>query len=168
MDHLFLIGYMGVGKSEIGRSLAANSGMPFIDMDTRIERECGRSIPTIFAEEGEDRFRKWEHELLKRMLEEADAIIATGGGTPCSEKNLELMERGGRLVHLRADPATILRRTRKEKEGRPKLKGLDENGIRRHMEERRSCYEAAEFTVNTDQEEKERIVERILAFYYSK
>ena len=87
---LFLIGYMGCGKSSIGRPLAKRLGLKFVDMDAEIERRCGVSVQQFFADRGEEAFRRLERELLRELTSAEDTVVATGGGVPCFFDNMEL------------------------------------------------------------------------------
>lgn len=88
---IYLIGYMGCGKSTLGRRLAQHTGLQFIDMDHYIEMRNYKTVPQIFAEEGEDVFRQKERNALEELAEFTDTIVATGGGAPCFFNNMELM-----------------------------------------------------------------------------
>ena len=92
---IFLVGYMGCGKSTIGRTLAKQLGVRFLDMDTLLEQRCGKSVAEIFTETGETGFRQSEREVLAELTSEREAIVATGGGAPCFFDNMETMNRAG-------------------------------------------------------------------------
>ena len=98
---LFLIGYMGCGKSSIGRPLAKRLGLKFVDMDTEIERRCGVSVQQFFADRGEEAFRRLERELLRELTSAEDTVVATGGGVPCFFDNMELMNGSGVTVYVK-------------------------------------------------------------------
>lgn len=97
---IFLTGFMGVGKSTVGRALAERLGVSFIDLDAAIERETGSSIVEIFADEGEERFRALEREALLRCGDLPGCVVATGGGTPVRAGNREWMAKRGRIVWI--------------------------------------------------------------------
>ena len=91
MKSIILIGYMGAGKTTIGKLLASNLNCEFYDLDWYIESRFHKSIPEIFAERGEDGFRQIEHSMLQEVVGFEDAVIAVGGGTPCFFDNMEIM-----------------------------------------------------------------------------
>jgi shikimate kinase len=165
MGHLYLIGYMGTGKSSVGRVLAQMLKRAFIDLDERIESSTGKRIPEIFRTEGESGFRKRESETLAAAVKEEEAVIACGGGTPCFHENLRIMKESGTLVHLTAEPSTVLQRTQKATQERPRIQGMGEEEIRTHMEERWPCYEEADIRIETDRSSPERSAEKILDHY---
>ena len=104
---LFLIGYMGCGKSSIGRPLAKRLGLKFVDMDTEIERRCGVSVQQFFADRGEEAFRRLERELLRELTSAEDTVVATGGGVPCFFDNMELMNGAGVTVYFKLAPEKL-------------------------------------------------------------
>src|SRR5680860_1043366 len=97
---IYLIGYMGCGKSTLGRRLSNYLGLQFVDMDHYIEERNCKTIPQIFKEEGEVEFRKKERKALEELSEFTDIVIATGGGAPCFFDNVELMNKSGHTVYL--------------------------------------------------------------------
>ncbi len=153
MGHLFLIGFSYTGKSSAGRLAAERLGMPFVDLDERIERRAGRPIPEIFQADGEPAFRALEREALAEVCAEGDTVVATGGGVPVDPENRRLMRESGVVVLLEARPETI-RARQEEAEGksRPMLAGGDPlERITQLKAERREAYaEAADWTVHTD------------------
>lgn len=121
MKPIFLIGYMGCGKSTMGRALSAFINKELIDLDHFIEARYHRSVKEIFAEYGEDEFRKIERNMLHEVAEFEDVIIACGGGTPCYFDNIEYMNEKGMTVFLNASLEALMRRlsTAKAKSKRP-------------------------------------------------
>ncbi len=150
--NIYLIGFMGSGKSTIARCFAREYGMTLVEMDQRIEEEEGRTISRIFAESGEEYFRELETKLLARLGEKKGQVISCGGGAAMREKNVEEMRRGGKIVFLRTRPETIYERV-KNSHNRPLLEGnMNVEYIRQLMEKRRPKYEAAaQITVDTDE-----------------
>lgn len=120
---IYLIGYMGCGKSTLGRRLAKHLGLQFIDMDHYIEERNCKSIPKIFAEDGEAEFRKKERHALEELAEFTDIVIATGGGAPCFFDNIDLMNKTGKTIYLNIHPNILADRLLKSKTERPLIKG---------------------------------------------
>ncbi len=122
--NLVLIGFMGTGKTSVGRRVAESLGFEFVDTDQIVVQLAGKSIPEIFARDGEARFREWETEALKRCAEKGGQVIATGGGIVTQGGNHELLHRAGHVVWLKADPETVLSRVARNRE-RPLLQTAD-------------------------------------------
>jgi shikimate kinase len=120
---IYLIGYMGSGKSHLGWKLANHLGVQFVDMDNYIEERNCKTIPQIFADEGEAEFRKKERNALDELSEFTDLVIATGGGAPCFFDNIDLMNETGKTIYLNIDPAILANRLLKSKTERPLIKG---------------------------------------------
>ena len=139
---LFLVGPMGSGKSTVGRHLADLLDCPFIDSDAEIESRAGADIPWIFDVEGEAGFRRRETTVLKDLVEQPAAVIATGGGAILATENRELMARAGAVVFLNVSVAQQLKRTGSG-EGRPLLQQGDrEETLTQLMAEREPLYRA--------------------------
>lgn len=119
-SNIVLIGFMGCGKSNIGKRLSGRLGFEFLDSDDLITARAGRSITEIFATEGEERFRERETAELRELLEEQNIILATGGGSILREENRSLLHRIGRVVWLHADPETLFERATRSRK-RPLL-----------------------------------------------
>lgn len=120
---IFLTGYMGCGKSTIGRKVAALMGMNFIDLDKYIEERNFKSVPDIFAQEGEVAFREKERQALLEVAQFEDIVIGTGGGAPCFFDNMEQMNKAGITIYLAPDNATLAYRLLKSKTERPLIAG---------------------------------------------
>jgi len=120
---IYLIGYMGSGKSHLGWKLANHLGVQFVDMDNYIEERNCKTIPQIFAEEGEAEFRNKERKALEELSEFTDIVIATGGGAPCFFDNMDLMNETGQTIYLNIDPTILADRLMKSKNERPLIKG---------------------------------------------
>lgn len=114
---------MGSGKSTVGKGLAKNLNLSFIDMDDYIEERNFKSIPKIFEEEGEDGFRKREQKALHELSEFENVVIATGGGAPCFFDNMEVIKRTGKSLYLNGSPRILADRLRQSKVERPLIKG---------------------------------------------
>jgi len=127
---IFLIGYMGSGKTTLGAALAHELQVPFIDLDERIEQHCGCTIAQIFTQYGESYFRELETQQLKQLMSCA-AVVACGGGTPCHSDNMACMNDSGITVWLTTSPQRLTMRLALEDEQRkrPRLSGLDYNSL---------------------------------------
>ena len=162
--NIVLIGMMGSGKSAVGREIARKLGWSFIDMDEEIEREQGTSVAEIFARRGEADFRVMEKELIKKMAGSGRCVIATGGGTPCSEENWKTLAREGWIVWLKALPITLFERIQKERATRPLLQDPDPLGtLRTLLAKREPFYEKADYIVETEGLKAEDVAEKIVS-----
>lgn len=161
--NVILTGFMGCGKSTVGVRLSYRLRKPVIDTDKEIERTEKRTIPAIFAEDGEAAFRELETACLLRLLETTqDKVISVGGGLPVRERNRELLHSLGTIVYLRAKPETIYGRLKNDT-GRPLLQGEDpQKKIRELMAERSGFYEdAADVIVDVDGKEFDQVLDEI-------
>ncbi len=163
MGNIILIGFMGSGKSSLGRYIS-RQGHPLIDTDGYIEDRLGRAVSDIFAVEGEEHFRMLETQTLEELLEKGlkDAVIAVGGGLPVRERNRELMHRLGTVVYLRARASTLEFRLSGDR-CRPLLQGgkLRER-IEELMSQRKDIYEkTADIIIDTDGLTFEEIYEQL-------
>ncbi len=149
---IFLVGFMGSGKSTVGQSLAGRLGYSFIDMDARLEGEQGMTINEIFEKLGEKAFRDMENNLLKEMVSLQDTVISTGGGLPCTGNNMDLINRKGVSIYLRMDPAALLNRLSRGKSRRPLIRHLSrqelETFICEKLREREPVYLRAHHTIS--------------------
>lgn len=169
--NLILIGYMGSGKSSIGKRLANRLGYVFVDLDKRIEDLAKVSIEEIFEEYGEKEFRNLEDHVLSKVLKEENIVLATGGGTPCHSNNIEALKENGFVVYLELDPPTLKKRLFWAKSKRPLLIGKNQDEmldyIGGHLEERMPFYSQAHLTVNADKinaSKLDEIKDRLLSF----
>jgi shikimate kinase len=121
MGLVFLIGFMGSGKTTLGRKLAARMNCEFIDLDHKLEQQVELSIAEYFSFFGEDAFRKLESEVLKKTIYPDDVIISTGGGLPCYFDNMDWMKANGKVVYIKLAPKTLADRLESGKEERPLL-----------------------------------------------
>jgi shikimate kinase len=160
---IVLVGMMGAGKSSIGRRLAAELGLPFIDADTEIETAAGMTIPEIFEAHGEPYFRSGEARVIARLLEGGPQVLASGGGAFVNPKTRALIRERGVSVWLKAEVDVLLRRIRRRSD-RPLLKtGDPEQALRRLVNERYPVYAEADVTVHSQDVAHEAIVADILA-----
>lgn len=150
-DHVFLIGFMGSGKTRWGQILAEKLDRPFLDLDEFIEENEGKTIAEIFAESGENGFRILERENLLRLAALPPTVVATGGGTPCFFDNMAWMKRHGTTIYFEVLPHILFERLKNERERRPLLKNLDENElknfIQNRLNEREPFYQQADFSL---------------------
>jgi shikimate kinase len=163
---IFLIGFMGSGKTHWGRLLSEKLNLPFFDLDEQIASHEGKSISEIFAVHGEEYFRLQEKNILYLITESHDAlIIACGGGTPCYFNNIEYMNNAGTTVWLNSSPEELYRRLLKEKEKRPLINELTDEQLQgfilKKYADRRIYYEQAEVTVEDESAELEKIIHKI-------
>lgn len=156
-----LAGFMGTGKSRVGWELSRALAMHFVDTDKLITRVVGKSIPEVFAQEGEAYFRACESEVVRRVVRLEHAVISLGGGTFIHEENRRLLLERGPVVVLWATPETVYQRTRHS--DRPLLKVEDPlSRIRSLMSERESVYRQGTIHVHSDGRPSEEIVEEII------
>ncbi|MDO4417857.1 MAG: shikimate kinase [Eubacteriales bacterium] len=162
-DNIFLIGFMGTGKSTIADCLHTLYGMDVVEMDREIEEQEGMGIPDIFEKYGEEYFRNAETALLYGMQGRRNTVISCGGGVPLREQNVSGMKKSGHVVLLTAGPETILQRVR-DSHDRPLLENNKTAAfIADMMEKRREKYEAAaDIVVETDGRDAPRICREIL------
>lgn len=162
-NHIFLIGFMGSGKSTVAKYLSGTYKMQQIEMDAQIEEDEGRSIASIFENEGEAYFRTLETALLKSLDPKETFVVSCGGGAAVKEENVREMKKKGRIVLLLAKPETVYERV-KNSHNRPLLEGnMNISYIKKLMEKRQALYEsAADLQVKTDGRTAEAIGEEII------
>ncbi|HEY1006395.1 MAG TPA: shikimate kinase [Sphingobacteriaceae bacterium] len=132
---IFLIGFMGSGKTTLGKKLARVMGYDFVDLDKVVETRAGQSIPDFFAKHGEEAFRELERNCLQTGLPAGNAVIATGGGAPCYYDNMEWMNRHGVTVYLMLQPKALASRL-KGSGDRPLIAGLSGPELLAYIEEK--------------------------------
>jgi shikimate kinase len=159
-DNVILIGFMGTGKSTVGRLLAEALGWAYLDSDSCIVEEQGLTIPEIFERDGEERFRAMESDVLRRVMNKPQQVIATGGGAVLAEVNRIAMLESGYVVALKADKGEIIARVSKET-GRPLLKGDLEKRVELLLESRETAYDFADLIVDTTGISPEKVVDLI-------
>lgn len=152
---IFLIGFMGSGKTHWGKELASQCSIPFFDLDERIVLAEGKTISEIFAESGEEYFRIKEREMLEQLIEENESLVlSSGGGTPCFFNNIELMKKEGTVVWLNTNIEVLADRLIKEKQKRPLLRNLADDDLRgyivKKLNERRMYYQQADLTIDNE------------------
>lgn len=159
-----LIGFMGTGKTAVGKVLAAKLSREFIELDYLIEQKAGRSIPEIFQQDGEIGFRELEIEATKEVADKKNAVIACGGGIVLNKINIDRLRQECIIVYLTASPNIILKRTSGDKNERPLLAVSDRaSQIRELLRSRQPFYErAADIKIDTSKLNIESVAERIM------
>ncbi len=158
-----LAGFMGTGKTTVGKRLAARLGWTFVDIDAVITSREGRSVEAIFATDGEAYFRAREREAVAEAAAGVDAVIATGGGAILDPESFDVLRRAALFVCLTADAETILRRTRGGQ--RPLLQGDREARVRTLLAERAAVYGRVPHQIDTSALSADQVVDRILALH---
>ena len=148
---IFLVGFMGSGKTTMGRKLAGYLGYRFVDLDKILEDEAGMSIAEFFKRNGETAFREFEKGVLQSSSFNDNTVIATGGGAPCFFDNMEWMNKNGTTVYLMVPPKGLVDRL-KNSTDRPLIKGLNEEEMLKFiagkLEEREPFYKQAAHVIN--------------------
>lgn len=162
MKNIFLVGFMGVGKSTIAKELKKLLDMKLVEMDARIVEEQGMSINEIFEKYGENHFRDIESKLVLDIGDEGNTIVSCGGGVVLRPENVEHMKQSGKVVYLTATPESIFERVKNGNE-RPILNGnMNVEYIKGLMEKRKPFYEAAaDIMIETDNKSIEKICQEI-------
>lgn len=164
---IVLVGYMASGKSTVGRLLARQLGVEFVDLDDYIEQHQKKSIKNIFSEKGEIFFRKLEHQMLAEVLEiEKSIILSTGGGTPCYGTNMAtILNQSDHSIYLNLSIPNLVERISKEKDDRPLVKNIVDEElpefIGKHLFERRPYYLQAKHILDCNDLDAETVVARI-------
>ncbi len=150
-SNLILTGFMGTGKTSLGKLLAEKLGRGFVDLDQKIEQDTGLSIPQIFEMYGEKYFRELEKKAVAEVSQRRNLVIATGGGTVKDEENISMLKSSGMMICLTTEPEEIFRRTERRGE-RPVLDESAEDRlatIKKLLAEREKFYAQADYTVDT-------------------
>ena len=164
-SRIYLIGFMGSGKTTHGKKIARMMGYDFLDMDEWISEKEEKTIPEIFAEEGESRFRELETAAIKATNQLQQVVIATGGGLPCHGNNMQMLKDSGLTIYLKLTPVALLSRLKESKTKRPLLEGKSEEEmfatIREMLTEREPWYNQADMTIDGLDRVTERVVNAI-------
>ena len=154
MQNIILLGYMGAGKTSVGKAMARRLGTDFYDLDWYIEYRFRQKVADLFASRGEDGFRKIEYNMLHEVAEFENIVLALGGGTPCFYDNIDYLNSKGITVFMNASPEIIVRHLKISHTVRPLLQQkqgqelLDH--ISHHLEERLPYYRKAQYEINVD------------------
>lgn len=164
--HIILVGFMGSGKTTIGKLLAAELGLPFIDSDETIEQQEGKTITRIFEESGEDAFRKMEQDFIISLENKERSVISIGGGMPCFEDNMDRLKALGKVFYLNVSLMTLTQRLMNNRENRPLLADLSQNELSAHVFERLTnrtvFYRQAHSIVPNEGNDPKRVVAEIV------
>ncbi|MHA4810590.1 shikimate kinase [Flavitalea flava] len=160
---IFLIGFMGSGKTYWGNLLSAKLHLPFRDLDSVIIEREKKSVSQIFAEKGEEYFRYQEKEVLEGLVEEQESfILSCGGGTPCFFNNIEFMKKNGKVIWLNTSIDVLKERLVKEKMTRPLIRDINDDDLRKYisrkLSERKLYYEKAHLMVNEESISLEQLI----------
>jgi len=160
MKNIYLVGFMGSGKSTVGKILAEKLNMNFIDIDKLIEEKEGMKIKDIFEQKGESYFRELERKQIEAIVNQEGVIVSTGGGLGANLDNMNLMKKNGDVIWLDVSLNTVLDRLKNDQD-RPLLKQPTEK-IKQLFEERKNIYRLANIRINADKKTPSQIVEEIL------
>ena len=154
MIRIFLTGYMGAGKTTLGKAFARKLNLPFVDLDWYMEERFHKTVGELFVERGEAGFRELEKNMLHEVGAFEDVVISTGGGAPCFFDNMDFMNRNGKTVFLNVHPDVLFRRLRVAKQQRPILQGKQDDELKefiiRALEKRTPFYSQAQYVFNAD------------------
>ena len=154
MKRIYLIGYMGVGKTTIGKKLAKQLDLSFIDLDKHIESKYRQTIPQLFEAKGEAEFREIEHKALVEVSQIENIVISTGGGTPCFHDNMAIMNQTGLTLYIHAEVEELAARLGASQNVRPIIAGKSREElipfITEHLAEREQFYNQANVIFKTD------------------
>lgn len=155
MIRIFLTGYMGAGKTTLGKAFARKLNLPFVDLDWYMEERFHKTVGELFVERGEAGFRELEKNMLHEVGAFEDVVISTGGGAPCFFDNMDFMNRNGKTVFLNVHPDVLFRRLRVAKQQRPILQGKQDDELKefiiRALEKRTPFYSQAQYVFNADE-----------------
>ena len=165
MKRVFLIGYMGAGKTTVGKDLSKFSGFSFIDLDYYIERRYHKTVSQIFAELGEEEFRNIERKMLHEVADFENILVSTGGGTPCFFDNMDFMNQNGTTIYLKVSVDELAARLELCKHTRPVLKNRSGEELKafvaENLEKRSPFYEQASVIFDAEKMDTEADVREI-------
>ena len=165
MKKIILIGYMGSGKSLLGKSIAETLGIRFINSDSEIEHQTGMSVGQLFEQFGENHFRNLEKEYLSNFNAEGSFVLATGGGTPCYNNQMDFLNTMGTTVYLKCSNDILFSRLKNERDHRPLIAGLSDEELREsidvRMKQRESIYTLAHLTISENEHQVDAIINRL-------
>jgi len=150
---VYIIGFMGSGKTTAGKKLAGKLGWAFIDLDKKIEEKAGKTISGIFSSESENAFRRIEAEVLRSMVNQTETVISTGGGTPCFGDNMDFMLETGITIYLKRTPAQLKKRLAESSGERPLIRDIPDDQllyfIEKKLAQREKWYNKARIRIES-------------------
>lgn len=162
---IYLLGFMGSGKTSIGKKLANKLNLDFFDLDQFIETKSQKTITELFTEKGEKAFRTIENENLVELSSKKDCVISLGGGTPCFGINMEIIKHTGTSIYLKLEEAILVGRLRLKRAKRPLIANLNDEEIsilvHKRLNEREVFYKQADYTIESSHPSAKMIVELI-------
>ncbi|WP_072835885.1 shikimate kinase [Flavisolibacter ginsengisoli] len=163
---IFLIGFMGCGKTHWGKELSMKLSIPFFDLDEKIAEQAGKEIPQIFSENGEEHFRLLEKEILYMLTESHETfVMSCGGGTPCYYNNIDYLKKKGTVVWLNCSVDCLYHRLIKEKDKRPLIRDVSDDKLKsfiiKKFSNRKIFYQQANIIINDDEVSIDKLIERI-------
>jgi shikimate kinase len=163
---IFLIGFMGSGKTHWGRLLSEKLSIPFFDLDEKVAEQAGKSIAEIFATEGEEHFRMQEKEMLHIITESHESfVMACGGGSPCYFNNIDYMHKSGTTVWINTPLEILFQRLVQEKEKRPLIKDLSDEQLKsfisKKFADRKIYYEQADIKMDDEPVQLEKLIDKL-------
>ena len=162
---IFLVGFMGSGKSSAGKKLANLLHFDFFDTDAEIERMTGKTVPQIFETDGEDFFREKERAVITELSQKTNIVVAVGGGTPGFFDNMQRMNETGLTIYLQATPKMLKQRILRRKHQRPLLKNIPDDELETHiahlLRQRETDYQKCQITVEAFNITAKKILENI-------
>jgi shikimate kinase len=169
MKRIYLIGYMGSGKTTVGQLLARKLNFSFIDLDSYIENRTFKKISEIFAEQGETGFREIEHKMLREVSEMENVIISTGGGAACFLNNMDLMNSAGETIYLHLSVDGLVKRLENAKQNRPLIKDKTSEEladfIQSMLQTREKYYTQAKYIIQNENKSAEEVVSEIIRIF---
>ncbi len=167
MQRIFLIGYMGAGKTTVGKQLAAALNLGLVDLDQFIEKRYNKSVSRIFEEKGEEQFREIESRILNEISDFEDVVISTGGGAPCFHNNMQRMNEAGVTIYLKTSAPELAKRLETGKHSRPLIKNKSKEElvdfIEENLRKRNSFYNQASIIFDAEKMLTETDVKNIVA-----
>jgi shikimate kinase len=163
---IFLIGFMGCGKTHWGKELSSKLSIPFFDLDEKVAEHAGKGIPAIFSEDGEEHFRLLEKEVLYMITESHETfVMSCGGGTPCYYNNIDYLKKKGIVVWLNCSVDCLYRRLNREKDQRPLIREVPDDKLKsfiiKKFSNRKIFYQQANIIINDDDVRIDKLIELI-------
>jgi len=166
--NIYLIGFMGSGKSSLGVQLGEKINRPYFDLDNRIEEKEGKSISEIFTDKGEDYFRKIEQNILFSYSSNSKSVISLGGGACCNDLSWNFLDQNGLIIYLKVSEGTLFERLKQNRSKRPLIANLSDEDLKKviseKLKDRLSYYERAHFTFDSESTSLDFLVKHIEAF----